>query len=289
MRVMITGCSSGFGRLSAESLADRGHQVFATMRDVAGRNAESAAALGTREGVRVFELDVCDEQSVSRATEAILAEGGGLDVVINNAGVAGLGFLEGYTAAKLRSLFEVNVFGVQRVCRATLPSLRASGGLLVFVSSTMGRVVVPCTAAYTASKFALEALAESYAYELAGHGVEVSIVEPGTHPTAIGAKMPAWGPDDAERVADYGPVSALPGKVQQGIVDVLTSPTPPDASAVGRVLVELVEADKGARPRRVVIDALAGAGPEAINQCAAQVQAGLLAATGLDALCGMKT
>lgn len=255
------------------------------MRRVDDVNANAAAELGMIEGISVHELDVSDDASVAAGVESVLAEADGLDVVINNAGVAGLGFAEGYSATKLRDLFEVNVFGVQRVCRATLPALRASRGALLFVSSVMGRVVVPCTAAYSASKFALEALAESYAYELASHGVEVSILEPGTHPTAIAGNMAAWEPDDAGRVADYGPAAAIPGAIEQSIIQVLSSPAPPDSMAVARAMLDLVEAPTGTRPLRVVIDTVSGEGARAINETSASVQNQALASMGLESLC----
>jgi NAD(P)-dependent dehydrogenase (short-subunit alcohol dehydrogenase family) len=286
-RVLITGCSSGFGRLAATSLAAAGHRVFATMRDIAGKNAAAARDLEAADPrVRVLELDVNDEASVDAAVKAAVDAAGGLDVVINNAGIAGLGFIEGYTVDRLRQVFETNVFGVHRVCRAALPVLRESGaGLLVFVSSVMGRVVVPCTGAYTASKFALEALAETYSYELAPLGIDVTILEPGTHPTKIGENMAPWGPDDAARLSSYDTASAIPAAVQESIVQVLSAPEPPDSGAVARALVELVAAPQGERPRRRVIDELSGAGAEAINAISAECQGQLLAHLGLTDTC----
>lgn len=257
------------------------------MRDTAGRNAAAAQALAAEHpGISVVELDVHDEASVEAAVAAARELAGGLDVVINNAGIAGLGFTEGYSVDRLRQVFETNVFGAHRVCRATLPALREAGdGLLIFVSSVMGRVVVPCTAAYTASKFALEALAESYSYELAPLGVDVAIVEPGTHPTSIGDNMAHWGPDDAARLEAYGPASQIPEAVFQSIIQTLSAPEPPDSGAVARAIVELVAAPQGQRPRRVVVDALSGAAAEAVNATAKECQAQLLGHLGLTELC----
>jgi len=256
------------------------------MRDINGDNSAAATELAAHDRISVIELDVTDDASVDNAVAAVIAAAGGLDVVINNAGVAGLGLLEAYSPERLRALFEVNVFGVQRVCRATLPSLRSQkNSLLIFISSTMGRVVIPCTGAYTASKFALEALAESYSYELAAHGIEVTIIEPGTHPTSIGANMQAWTADDPERVADYGPASAIPERIQASIAEVLSSPTPPDPNAVAQIVVQVINAPTGRRPRRVVIDELTGAGVVAINEAADNIQSMALAGLDLAGLC----
>jgi NAD(P)-dependent dehydrogenase (short-subunit alcohol dehydrogenase family) len=122
-RVLITGTSTGFGRDAAERLARRGDHVFAAMRDVEGRNAEHREALerlATQEGLRlrVLALDVTDQASVDSAVAAALAEAGGLDVVINNAGVAAIGVTEAFTPEQFEQVFDVNVYGVVRVNRA---------------------------------------------------------------------------------------------------------------------------------------------------------------------------
>ena len=151
--ILITGSSTGFGRDAAERLARRGHQVFATMRDIQGRNAEHCAALeqlAETEGLRlkVLELDVTSESSVQSAVHEALQEAGHVDVVINNAGFAGIGVTEAYTPEQFQQVFDVNVFGVVRVNRAVLPSMRARRkGLLIHVSSGAGRVTVPGMAA----------------------------------------------------------------------------------------------------------------------------------------------
>ena len=159
--VLITGASTGFGRDAAERLARRGHRVFATMRDTTGRNAEHRATLERLAKaedlrLRVLELDVTSEESVQNAVDAALREAGHLDVVMNNAGYAGLGITEAYTVEQFQQMFDVNVLGVVRVNRAVLPGMRKQrNGLLIHISSGAGRVAVPTMAAYSASKFCL--------------------------------------------------------------------------------------------------------------------------------------
>src|SRR5215831_2787310 len=154
--ILITGASTGFGRDAAERLARRGHRVYATMRDVGNRNARNRAALEkvARDediDLHVLELDVTREESVQRAVEAALDDAGHIDVVINNAGFAGIGVSEAYTPEQFLQMFDVNLFGVVRVNRAVLPSMRARrSGLLIHISSGAGRVTVPALAAYCA-------------------------------------------------------------------------------------------------------------------------------------------
>jgi len=171
--VLITGCSTGFGRTSAEAMARRGYRVFATMRDSAGRNRphrDALESLAKQENLplRVLEMDVTNDDSVASAIGEALNSAERIDVVVNNAGVAQLGITEAYSIAKMQSLFEVNVFGAARVNRAVLPAMRRQrSGLLIHVSSAAGRIVLPYFGIYCASKFALEALADSYRFELA--------------------------------------------------------------------------------------------------------------------------
>ncbi len=285
--ILITGCSSGFGKLTAQALATHGDRVFASMRDPKGKNAGAANELTTwaeqgSHALEVLELDVTNAASVTSAVEHVEARAGALDVLVNNAGVAGLGLLECYRTEQLQRLFDVNVFGVQRMCRAVLPRMRARGrGQLVFVSSAFGRVVMPCLGAYISSKFALEALAESYAYELAPSGIDVTIVEPGTFPTAIGDNMAGWSPDDADRAPGYGRAAELPGHMLQGIVAILSNPSPPDPHDVSNAIVDAVTSPATERPRRIVVDELSGQGVEAINATSSQIQTAALEGAGL--------
>lgn len=205
---LITGASSGFGHLTALELARRGHRVYATMRDPGGRNAEAADALGriaADDGLalRVIELDVTDDGSVEEAVAAVLSVDGAIDVLVNNAGIGARGLIETFTPEQAGTLFAVNVLGTMRVNRAVLPHMRAqSRGLLVYVSSGLGRIVRPGMGVYCATKFAFEAIAEGTRYEVAHLGIDTVIVEPGAFPTAFGATELDGA--DPERGAGYG-------------------------------------------------------------------------------------
>src|SRR5437899_94926 len=133
--VLNTGASTGFGRGSAEILARDGHAVFASMRDIAGRNKKHADQLKSKD-IKVVELDVTSDTSVENGVREVLSQAKKLDVIVNNAGIASAGVSEAFTPGQLRDLFEVNVFGVQRVLRAVLPTLRRQGnGLIINVGS----------------------------------------------------------------------------------------------------------------------------------------------------------
>src|SRR5258708_26247744 len=189
--VLITGSSTGFGRLFVDTLARKGHTIFATMRDPGGRNAKNVSEIRTLAEkdslpIYVLELDVTDEASVVRAVHAAVATAGRIDVAINNAGYYLSGLAEAVTTEQAQRLMDTNFFGSVRVNRAVLPHMRRQrSGVLMHISSAAGRIVAPSMGFYCASKFALEAFAESYHYELAGQGIESVIVEPGQYETSI--------------------------------------------------------------------------------------------------------
>jgi NAD(P)-dependent dehydrogenase (short-subunit alcohol dehydrogenase family) len=258
-RVLITGASTGFGRDTAERLARRGDHVFATMRDVSGRNAphrDALERLAGKEGVRlrVLELDVTNEQSVDSAITAALDDVGGLDVVINNAGVAALGVTEAFTPAQFEQIFAVNVYGAVRVNRAVLPSMRKQrSGLLVHISSGAGRVTIPALAAYCASKYALEALADAYRYELSPFGIESILVEPGVYRTGIHDRWIV--PADGARLAEYGSAASFAQRVDSVFQAIVGGPDAPGSGEVVDALVALIDMSPGERPFRTVVSA----------------------------------
>jgi len=255
--VLITGASTGFGRDAAERLARRGHHVFATMRDVGGRNAKHRSALerlasDEHLSLRVLELDVTSDDSVTSAVNTALSEAGHLDVVINNAGYAGIGVTEAYTPQQFEQMFAVNVIGAVRVNRAVLPSMRARrSGLLIHVSSGAGRCAVPAMAAYCASKFALEAIADSLRFELVPFGIDSILVEPGIYKTPIFDKNDT--PADTARLESYGDAAQYADRVLGTFLSVINAPGAPGSEEVAEALVRLVEMEPAERPFRTLV------------------------------------
>lgn len=283
MNVLITGSSSGFGRLIVETLAGKGHTVYASMRGVAGKNAKAAGelgALGKSGKVHVVELDVTSQESVDTAVKEILAKGGKIDAVVNNAGIGAMGFAEAFDAAQMAKVFDVNVFGVQRVNRAVLPAMRAQGsGLLIHITSGLGRFIMPLMGIYGATKFALEALAESYRYELSLLGIDSVIVQPGAFNTDFAKNLVP--PSDPALGGNYGAASAVQEQMGKAFAGMFNGPDLPSPQLVADAVLKLVETPSGARPIRTVVDPLTGQGTTAINGVCEQVQAGSLEAMGM--------
>lgn len=271
--VLVTGTSSGFGRLTAETLARRGHVVFAGMREPDGRNAEASKAL-TAAGagkLSVLEMDVASDASVRAAVARALETAGSLDAVVNNAGFGALGLAEGYTDEQARAVFDTNVLGPQRVFRAVLPHMRERGsGLFVTLSTTMTQITIPFAAFYTASKRALEALAETYRYELAPLGIDSVILEAGPYPTPGFTRV--MTPSDTARFPGYGWVAEMPLKVFGGFGAMLQGPNAPDPQEVADKIADLVEMPAGTRPLRTVLDRFVGGAAETVLATAATVQ-----------------
>ena len=277
--VFITGTSTGFGRATAETLSRRGYNVIATMRGVAGKNAANAEALralaaGEKLALQVLELDVTDDSSVNRAVEDALAQAGRIDVVINNAGVAALGITEAFPVEQFQALFNINLFGAVRVNRAVLPAMRRQrGGLLIHVSSAAGRTVVPCMAAYCASKFALEALADAYRFDLSPFGIDSVIVEPGIHRTPIlEATAPAA---DQARLREYGAAAEYAARVKSVFDRASASPETPDEQLVVDAFVRLIETPAGERPLRTIPTPRLDSLLDPYNTAADQVRQGI--------------
>jgi NAD(P)-dependent dehydrogenase (short-subunit alcohol dehydrogenase family) len=230
--ILISGASSGFGALTARMLADAGHTVYAGMRDVTGRNAEAAKAAA--------------DYSTERAH---------LDVLVHNAGHMVTGPAEAFTPEQLAALYDTNVLGTQRLNRAALPHMRERGdGLLVWVGSSSSRGgTPPYLAPYFAAKAAMDALAVSYALEVARFGIETSIVVPGSFTHGTNHFAHSGGPADQTVVDAYERrYAGLMDQVGQKLAEI--EPTWADPAEVARAIVAVVDTEKGRRPYRVHID-----------------------------------
>ena len=272
--VFITGSSTGFGRLFAETLSRQGHTVFATMRDPQGKNAKNAAdllALASRESLSLFtlECDVTSDASVELAVRSAIAQSGRIDVAINNAGYGIIGLAEAVTTEQARQIMDTNFMGCVRVNRAVLPHMRRhKRGLLMHISSGAGRVVIPAFSLYTASKFAMEALAETYRYELASQGIESVVVEPGAYQTPVFGNLVAAA--DQSRTDTYRLANHIPAKMSD-----LLSNTAGDPQEVADVVLRIVETPVGQKKLRYRVSQ-ADLGVDEINATCERVQARLL-------------
>jgi NAD(P)-dependent dehydrogenase (short-subunit alcohol dehydrogenase family) len=279
--VLITGSSTGFGRLFTDTLARKGHTVFATMRDPGGRNAKNASEIRTLAQkdslpIHVLEMDVTDEGSVERAVNAAVAKAGRIDVAINNAGYYLSGLEEAVTTEQAQCLMDTNFLGPVRVNRAVLPHMRRQrSGVLIHISSGAGRVVLPSAGFYCASKFALEALAEAYSYELAAQGIESVIVEPGQYETPVfGNTVKAA---DEARTNTYGAVKEIPAKLNAAF-----SSTAGNAQDVADAVLRIIETPAGEKQLRYFIGPQ-NFGVDEINALSKQVQTNVLEAISLAA------
>jgi NAD(P)-dependent dehydrogenase (short-subunit alcohol dehydrogenase family) len=269
--IIVTGASSGFGAMTVRELADAGHVVYAGMRDIAERNQRAsgdAKAYARTHSVdlRALELDVSDQNSVDTAVATIIAEVGQLDVVVHNAGHMVLGPSEAFTPEQSMSVYDTNVISTQRLNRAALPHLRAQhDGLVVWVGSTSTRGgTPPYLGPYFAAKAAEEALAVTYASELARFGIETTIIVPGSFTTGTNHFAHAGHAEDCQVVNAYESLYA--GLVDQ-VAKKLAELAPPDADPgeVARSIARVVDTPKGQRPFRVHIDP-ADDGAETVNR-----------------------
>ncbi len=275
--ILITGCSSGFGRLGAEHYARLGAKVFATMRNLPRPEAAELKALAAAENldITVLEIDVTKDDQVKAGTDAaIKAAGGKLDVLINNAGMSIAGPIEAQDMAATNLIFDTNLFGPQRMSKAVLPAMRAAGSGYIFnVTSQLGRVIIPGFGQYSPTKFALEAMSEQMAYEVAPHGIDVTIIQPGGYPTKI------WHNQNA-------PSAALKARLTEDIITAYPAFTAgmgkreagggeADPMDIPRAIAGAIAMDKAARPLRIALHPVARP-QEAINKVSAKMQLAVL-------------
>ena len=256
MNILITGASSGFGKLIVTDLVKAGHRVVGSLRDIAGRNAAAAAGFKAM-GVDVGEIAVTGDAS----GEAGVAQAAGV--------------------RDFRCLFEINVFGVQRMIRAVLPAMRArADGLVLNISSLLGRVALPFYGPYNASKWALEAMSENYRAELSAFGVDVALVEPGGFPTRFIANLMQTSSRDRDQ--SYAEMAEAPKASLEGFEGFLAANPQQNPQLVADAVVAVIGARPGTRLFRTEVDRIGMAEPlKAYNDHLGQVTAGLFLNLGM--------
>ncbi|HYZ94119.1 MAG TPA: oxidoreductase [Actinomycetota bacterium] len=226
--VLITGCSTGIGRATAERLARRGHTVYAT-----ARRLESITDLAEK-GCKTLALDVNDEKSMKAAVAKVVKAEGAVGALVNNAGYALEGCVEEASMDDVRKQFETNVFGLVRLCQLVLPGMRKQRwGRIVNISSVGGKLVFPGGGFYHATKHAVEALSDALRFEVRGFGIHVSIVEPGLIKTAFGDTATATvGIPDGPYASFNKAVAERVGGAYEGVMGRLAAAGPETVARV---------------------------------------------------------
>lgn len=269
---VVTGASRGLGKALAEALARAGYRTYAAMRQVGTRNAEAAEAmanLAAAEAItlRTVEMDVTSDASVDAAIAHVLRAEGRIDVAVNNAGRGAHGVLEAFTVDQLREEIDLGVLSMQRLNRAVLPTMRSQGaGLLVHISSVTGRTVTPLRGVYHIAKHAVEALAETYRYELSQFGIDSVIIEPG--PFETGAHGRVALPDAPQIQAQYGELAGGREVAMAGFNRMFADPSvPTDPQIFVDEVMRIIATPAGQRPLRTTVGVDMGVG--AFNEAAA--------------------
>ncbi|MBN2167380.1 MAG: SDR family oxidoreductase [Marinilabiliaceae bacterium] len=254
--VFITGCSTGFGKVTAEFLAARGYYVLAGIRNTKTLNKQVVEELSGIANIEVIELDLSSGDSINSAVQIV--KNRKIDVLVNNAGVCGIGFSEVHSVDNMKRIFEVNVFGFYELTRQIIPLMRQhQEGLIISVSSIVGRIVMPVWGAYSASKFAMEALAETWRYELKPLGIDSVIVEPGPHPTTgLGMKMSDFSSEmpSHDVLKQYGSVANSLQEFSEKLKQEMEEGIDQKPEGVANAIARLIEQPFGKRPMRTVVD-----------------------------------
>jgi NAD(P)-dependent dehydrogenase (short-subunit alcohol dehydrogenase family) len=257
--ILITGTSTGFGKLMAITLSNAGHIVVAGMREINGKNAAVAKELGLLPRVDVVDLDILSDESVQRAVAYTLAKYGKIDVLVNNAAVSGFGVLEGYSLDQIKRMIDVNLYGVIRTYQAVLPSMRQEkNGLIINLTSGASGFTVPFMIPYYIAKFGVETITEGLQSELKDYGIDNVSIQPGVYPTEMNdGSKPGIHADKAEIVAEYEPgFSQKFSEVGKGLFGKMAE-FKMDPQVIADGVLELVDMERGTRPLRKPLDAIA--------------------------------
>jgi len=257
--IFITGTSSGFGKLTALTLAKAGYTVIAAMRGTTGKNADVARELSAVPNIWVIELDVTNNASVQTAVQQTLQKYGRIDVLINNAAVAGYGLLESYSLEQIGKMLDVNLYGVLRTYQAVLPSMRANReGLIINLTSGASGFTVPFMIPYLISKFGVESITEGSQDELRSFGIDNVSIQPGVYPTEMNnGSKPGINGDRPEIVAAYGETASNAFQALGTAFYTKMTEFNMNPQAVADGILKLVKMEKGHRPLRYPIDVIA--------------------------------
>ena len=251
---IVTGSATGIGYETAIHLAKNGFYTYASMRNLPKTDEITKIAKSENLPLRIIQLDVTDDISIKKAIDTVINESGKVDVLVNNAGYGLIGSIEDMSIEELKAQYETNVFGVFRVTKAILPHMRRQhAGSIINISSIGGRIALPLYSAYVSTKFAIEGVSESMAYELEPFGIKVVIIEPGAIKTNFRREQAAKGSSD--EASPYSSMMQSPSKVieemlkhrlypedvAKTVIQAIENPKPKLRYIVGRETEKLLE------------------------------------------------
>lgn len=282
--IVITGSSSGFGQKSVKDFADRGYQVFATMRGPEGKNAAVKVELEAHsDSIQVVDMDVTNDESVKNAIASVLNKAGKIDVLLNNAGVMYLGITEAFSIDQAREQMETNYYGAMRTILAVLPAMReAKSGLIINTSSMVGQISAPYFSTYAATKHALEGYLQGLRYEVSPFGIDVAIVQPGPFPTGLSAS--GQQPSRTDILDSYGELANIPAAMFEEFGKFMQSDQAPNPQMVVDAYLALADMPAGKRPTRTPVGLVWGV--DEINAAKQPVQDRVLTEMQLDKVLG---
>lgn len=257
--ILITGTSTGFGKLMTITLSKAGHTVIAAMREPQEKNAAVARELSALPNVDVIEMDITSDDSVNKGIAESLARHKKIDVLVNNAGVTGFGLFEAFSTEQIRKMLEVNLYGVVRTYQAVLPSMRKNrNGLIINITTGASGFTLPFMVPYFISKFAVETITEGVQEELRQFGIENVSIQSGVYPTEMNNGTKAGIHSDKPAITEaYGEEAA---KIFQSIGAGLFGKMAEfkmDPQVIADGVLSLINMEKGTRPLRYPLDAIA--------------------------------
>lgn len=282
--IVITGSSSGFGQKSVKDFADKGYQVFATMRGPEGKNSAVKAELEAySDSIQVVDMDVTNDESVKNAIASVLNKAGKIDVLLNNAGVMYLGITEAFSIDQAREQMETNYYGAMRTILAVLPAMReAKSGLIINTSSMVGQISAPYFSTYAATKHALEGYLQGLRYEVAPFGIDVAIVQPGPFPTGLSAS--GQHPSRTDILDSYGELANIPAAMFEEFGKFMQSDQAPNPQMVVDAYLALADMPASRRPTRTPVGLVWGV--DEINAAKQPIQDRVLTEMQLDKVLG---